>query len=119
MQNLVDNVCLHEARVDALKREHRHQIQASSEEIKAPEDAEKELEERISNLKLNPVQQSPEEPAPVVEVMNEVNLPAGRFGWCVVCRNTANLVDAETQHPVCSNECQKKHIVECASLDSL
>jgi len=47
-----------------------------------------------------------------------MSLPAGRFGWCIVCRNTANIFDTETQHPVCSTECQKKHMVECSALDS-
>jgi len=117
---LVDNVCLHEARVSALRREHQNQASASTEEIKATEEDDKQdLRERIANLSLNPALQRADEPAPNVELMNEVNLPVGRFGWCIVCRNTANLVDAGTQHPVCSNECQKKHIVECASLDSL
>ena len=54
---------------------------------------------------MNPVHQRPDDPAPNVEIMNEVNLPAGRFGWCIVDRNTSNMVDAETGHPVCSNEC--------------
>jgi len=47
-----------------------------------------------------------------------VALPSGEFGWCIVCRNTANIIDEETGHPVCSNECQKKHLVECSALDS-
>ena len=55
---------------------------------------------------------------PSVDIQNEVNLPAGAYGWCIVCRNTANIVCTETQHPVCSTECQKKHIVECSALDS-
>ena len=54
---------------------------------------------------MNPVHQRHDDPAPNVEIMNEVNLPAGRFGWCIVDRNTSNMVDAETGHPVCSNEC--------------
>ena len=53
-----------------------------------------------------------------VDIVNEVSLPAGHYGWCIVCRNTANIFCSETQHPVCSNECQKKHIVECSSLDA-
>ena len=53
-----------------------------------------------------------------MEITNEVGLPAGQYGWCIVCRNTANIYDEETQHPVCSTECQKKHMVECAALDS-
>jgi len=56
-------------------------------------------------------------PVPRVTIQNEVNLPAGLFGWCIVCRNSANLVDEETLHPVCSTECQKKYLVDCASLD--
>ena len=36
----------------------------------------------------------------------------------MVCRNSADMHCQETLHPVCSVECQKKHLVECAALDS-
>ena len=42
--------------------------------------------------------------------MNEQGIPAGKFGWCVCCRGTANLYCKHTRHPVCSFECKKQHI---------
>ena len=33
-QNIVDNVCLYTARVDAIKREYRHKVNEESEEHK-------------------------------------------------------------------------------------
>lgn len=96
MQNLVDNVCLHDARVKAVKREHKNNAATVGDEEAKVEGDEEVLESKIAGLSLNPVHQRPDEPAPNVQIMNEVNLPAGRFGWCIVCRNTANMVDAET-----------------------
>ena len=54
---------------------------------------------------------------PEVRISNEIDVPAGRFGWCIACRNTADLYCKDTRHPVCSAECKKKHIVEFNSLD--
>ena len=41
-----------------------------------------------------------------VEIINEHGIPAGKFGWCIVCRNQANLYCKDTRHPVCSFECK-------------
>ena len=91
----------------------------NSVEEEATRDKElKKLRERIANVKLNPVEQSKQDEFPPVKIKNEIGLEAGRYGWCTVCRNTANLFCGDTKHPVCSVECQKKHIVECMALDS-
>jgi len=47
---MVDNVCLHSARVEALKREERHKANVANEEVN-----EEEIEDRIANLSLNAV----------------------------------------------------------------
>ena len=74
------------------------------------------MEEKIANVKLNPIPSGKKE-YPDVNLQNELGIQAGRFGWCIVCRNTANLYCKDTKHPVCSKECQKKHYVEVTSLD--
>lgn len=48
---------------------------------------------------------------------NELDIEAGRFGWCIVCRGSANLFCKDTKHPVCNADCKKKHLVEVNSLD--
>lgn len=47
---------------------------------------------------------------PQVDIKNEHGIPAGKFGWCIVCRNQANLYCKDTRHPVCSYECKQKHV---------
>lgn len=43
-----------------------------------------------------------------VEVSNEVGLKNGKFGWCIVCRNPANLYCKDTRHPVCTYDCKER-----------
>ena len=76
------------------------------------------LQEKIDAIPLNPVLLGADDPVPAVDIKNEVGLPAGRYGWCVVSRNTADMVSQELQHPVCSVECEKKQMVEMAAVDS-
>ena len=45
-----------------------------------------------------------------VEIKNEMDIPAGKFGWCIMCRGQANLYCKDTRHPVCSFECKQKHM---------
>jgi hypothetical protein len=47
---------------------------------------------------------------PPIEILNEQKIVCGKFGWCIVCRNSANLYCKDTRHPVCSFECKQKHI---------
>ena len=35
-----------------------------------------------------------------------MEIPAGKFGWCIMCRGQANLYCKDTRHPVCSFECK-------------
>lgn len=41
-----------------------------------------------------------------VDIKNEHDIESGKFGWCIVCRNAANLYCKDTRHPVCSFECK-------------
>ena len=47
---------------------------------------------------------------PALDIQNEKGIAAGKFGWCMVCRNKADLYCKDTKHPVCSYECKKKHV---------
>ena len=99
---------------------------AGGEESKVSNDDEQNLEKqrkilqaKIKGLQLNPVmQQNKDDLIPVNGLKNEAGLEAGRYGWCSVCRNSADMFCGDTKHPVCSVECQKKHIVECMALDN-
>jgi len=41
-----------------------------------------------------------------VDLQNEQQEPCGRFGWCVLCRKTADLYCKDTRLPVCSFACK-------------
>jgi len=132
--NMVDSVCLHSARVSQLTRqleESQHQAsvndsqatgsEAGQEEVvddDTPQNTGKDIKDRTSKIALNPVDQATDVEVPSVEIKNELGIVAGRYGWCISCRNSADMFCGETKHPVCSVECQKKHIVECMALDS-
>ena len=97
---MVDNVCLHEARIDELKV-----------------DKETSFDEETARrmIPLNPIPIANEgEPKKKslkpVDIQNEMGISAGKFGWCMVCRNKADLYCKDTKHPVCSYECKKKHV---------
>jgi len=54
-----------------------------------------------------------------VKIENELDITAGIFGWCFVCRNPANLFCKDTKVPVCSLECKFKHLEQAGSLIKL
>ena len=43
------------------------------------------------------------------EIKNEKNIIAGLFGWCTICRKTANFYCKEKRVPICSYECKLKN----------
>ena len=63
------------------------------------------------------MQSNPDE-LPSTNIKNELGIEAGKYGWCIVCRNSANNICNETKHPICSVDCTKKHIVECMAIDN-
>lgn len=116
--NIVDNVCLYEARVTEVTR--LHQISDPNfnlTELKNPA-SNQALADAISKIPLNPIPTGKKE-CPDVSVKNELGFEAGRFGWCISCRNTANLWCKDTLHPVCSDQCKRKHMIEAASIDKM
>jgi len=44
------------------------------------------------------------------DLLNEEGVQAGKFGWCVNCRQAANLFCKHTRYPVCSFDCKTEHI---------
>ena len=77
----------------------------------------KQLEKKIKAIPLNPVDVDNSQDQPQVSLKNELGIENGKYGWCVVCRNSADMYCGDTRHPVATVDCQKKHIVECMALD--
>mmetsp|Transcript_22234 Transcript_22234/g.16666 ORF Transcript_22234/g.16666 Transcript_22234/m.16666 type:complete len:141 (+) Transcript_22234:205-627(+) len=82
---------------------------------------EKQNLEAIMNVEINsialrsvPFKLKKDDPKPkkmvTANIKNEHEIPSGKFGWCIQCRNTANLYCKDTRHPVCSFECKQKHM---------
>jgi hypothetical protein len=72
-----------------------------------------DYESVAASFPLNPVPTEAEgsgKKYPVVEISNELGFQAGRFGWCIACRNKADRYCKDTRHPVCSFECKNKHL---------
>jgi brefeldin A-inhibited guanine nucleotide-exchange protein len=59
------------------------------------------LQEELARIPLSPIPYSKND-SPDVRILNELGIESGRFGWCIVCRNTSDLYCKETKHPVCS-----------------
>ena len=49
--------------------------------------------------------------------MNENNILNGNYGWCIVCRNGANLYCKDTRYSVCSVECKQQLLNMIESID--
>jgi brefeldin A-inhibited guanine nucleotide-exchange protein len=44
------------------------------------------------------------------DIRNENDIPAGLFGWCTICRKSANFYCKEKRIPICSYECKLKNL---------
>lgn len=122
-------MCLYDAKVRAVKERYENEAQESAQDEEAKEGADEQnsidmnmrkisLQEEIARIPLNPIPYVKND-SPEVKILNELGLESGRFGWCLVCRNTADLYCKETKHPVCSQECKKKHLAEANALDGM
>jgi brefeldin A-inhibited guanine nucleotide-exchange protein len=87
LRTLVDDVCIYAARTETMQNPPL----------------------RTVPLELNPDDHS-YDALPVVDIKNEKEIPAGKFGWCTVCRNTADLYCSDTRDPVCSLKCQQANL---------
>ena len=47
-----------------------------------------------------------------VDLVNELQNKNGTFGWCFVCRESAELFCKDTRVPLCSQNCKDKHMLE-------
>ncbi|CAD8168508.1 unnamed protein product [Paramecium pentaurelia] len=45
-----------------------------------------------------------------INLVNELNIKNGKFGWCVVCRKQASQYCKDTKVPICSKECKLIHL---------
>lgn len=45
-------------------------------------------------------------PLDLTNVLNEIDMPAGLFGWCTKCRNKADFYCKDLRVPICSIECK-------------
>ncbi|CAD8150221.1 unnamed protein product [Paramecium octaurelia] len=45
-----------------------------------------------------------------VNIVNELKIKNGKFGWCTVCRRQASQYCKDTKVPVCSKECKNIHL---------
>ena len=124
---LVDNVCLHAAKQDEGRAHYDGQI-ATMREQGADEAAVQKkvaaMKEELEGIPLTAVprlngkkkkkaaaqvddaEDKQEREKAELNLVNEQGVPAGKFGWCVACRGTANLYCKHTRHPVCSFECK-------------
>jgi hypothetical protein len=93
---MVDYVALNDARTSEVKKQ-------------SIEDSEEALKDKLSKIPVNPVPSGKKDCPDTPSLKNELGFEAGQFGWCIVCRNTANLFCKDTKHPVCSSECKIKH----------
>jgi len=46
------------------------------------------------------------------EIKNERGVPAGKFGWCIMSRESANSFCKDTRVPVCTKELKYLHLEE-------
>ena len=49
---------------------------------------------------------------------NEIDACSGKFGWCICCRNPAQLYCKDTRYPVCSYECKLRIVNLLDAVDS-
>ena len=108
VNNLVDDVCLFYGKYDNLKGKYE----------KAEGEKRKDYKTMLRNLPLKAVPWNLEADSLSFrmlvkpDIRNESGENAGYFGWCIMCRSTANLYCKETRVPVCSVECKAFHLKE-------
>jgi len=112
---MVDNICIHEARVEEMAFRHKNNETTEEDNTDVFD-----FEKARSLFPLNPVPTEAEgsgKKYPLVEIENELGMTAGRFGWCMSCRNKADRYCKDTRHPVCSFECKNKHVSLVEQMD--
>lgn len=122
---MVDDVCLYHARQDFVKEKYLSQINdlENSVDIEEKQQLEDLMRKELDDITLRSVpfksvnsatlskkgttdDQTKSKKNIHVDLKNELDAPAGKFGWCIMCRGQANLYCKDTRHPVCSFECK-------------
>ena len=111
-QNMVDNVCMHDARVAELGKRYEQTNEENTDGEEVIEFNEELVRKQVPVNVVPDVSESGNniKKFSAVDITNELGITAGKFGWCLVCRNKADLYCKDTRHPVCSYECKKKHV---------
>lgn len=110
--NLIDDVCLYQAKKETVttKFENEEGLSETEKEQKIKSEI-----ERIPERSCPPHNQSLDNRYKhkiPTKVKNESGATPGEFGWCVVCRKSADRYCRDLRVPVCNHECKIKHLQE-------
>jgi len=107
VHSMVDESCIYGTKLNKEQKRGQKQLK----EIKDKKISEEIETKMIKSLQSIPVRVSQEnQHKEDLSLLNERNAPSGKYGWCIVCRNTANSICKTTLVPVCSPECRSRHI---------
>ena len=112
VESIIDEACI----LYNMKEKKLLNIQNQLKEIKDKKDAEELQSKLLNNIPIRVSQGNQDNN--FIDLKNERNLPAGKFGWCIICRNSANSICKYTNIPVCSNECRNKHMKILEAVES-
>ena len=121
MQNVVDEVVLRQERIIVERKRLQSEFDLhESEDEDVNEEFYSKLEDVIKSIPLRSVPQQGQDKRELipVEANNEQGFPCGKFGWCINCRNEANLYCKDTRYPVCGLECKQQLVNMLDSIDN-
>lgn len=104
--SIVDEALLHRLKYEKEYKRCEKQLQGVKDER-----TRQELEEKMNKtLKAIPIRAASEKiHKESYNVQNERGAVCGKYGWCIVCRNTANTFCKTIGVPLCSTECRNRH----------
>jgi len=103
LKSLIDDVCIYYKKKEDIEEEYRT-------------DPNENMEFELEHIPIRavPVSFDPADPCyrtiRKVDIVNERGFNSGIFGWCFVCRGTANLYCKDTRVSICTLECKLKHL---------
>jgi len=119
LRNIVDNVCLYDEKIKSLQKKIEENTDLD------PNKRQEELNKEVSLVPIRSVPLINEtddlkyKKIMTVDIENEQNMSSGKFGWCFICRKSANVYCKDSRVPVCNAECKKKHLDELNIVSSL
>ena len=106
VHSIVDEACLYQTK----KTKEIKRCQKQLQDIKSDKTRDEITEKLERALRAIPVRAAAEKTHKETYTMsNERGAACGKYGWCLVCRNTANSFCPTTKVPVCSSECRGRH----------